>query len=75
VRLCWERLCGGGSRRAPPVGGIDYLGHVAVSQCSGLHGGGHEGGEPFCGGGFLFGMDFFGGQRGSWLRKTLTFEV
>jgi hypothetical protein len=36
--------------------------------------GGCEGGECFCGGGFLSGMDFFGGQCGSWFKKTSAFE-
>jgi hypothetical protein len=61
---------GGGSRQAPWAGGADHLSRVAAPRCSSLHGGGREGGECFCGSVFLSGMDFFGGQRGSWLWKA-----
>jgi hypothetical protein len=56
---CVGSLHGGGSQRALRAGGGDHLGHVAVPRCSGLHAGGREGGECFCGSVFLSGMDFF----------------
>jgi hypothetical protein len=59
-----------GSRRASWASGGDHLSRVAVPRCSNHHGGGCEGRECFCDGGFVSGMDSFGGPRGSWLWKA-----
>jgi hypothetical protein len=59
-----------GSRRASWAGGGDHLSRVAVPRCSNHHGGGCEGRECFCDGGFVSGMDSFGGPCGSWLWKA-----
>jgi hypothetical protein len=73
VQLCWEPLWWGvltgiASRQQRPPWSC---GSPSVFRPPW---GGREGGECFCDGRFLSGMDFFGGQRGSWLPKTV-FEV